>query len=325
MNWRVPPLRSGGLILTWRCTCACRHCLYRCSPAAPAGWLEGEALERVLDGLSREPDLSGVHLAGGEAMLDPARLEATIRRVLAAGVSIDYLETNASWCVDEAAARAGFERLRRAGLGAVLISASLFHLEAIPLARTLTAVRAAKQVFGGGVIVWTGEALATMARTFDPDRTVKLADACAALGLDDSGLWRMHSYLHPSGRAGEALAAGLPGRPPEAFAGDACAATLDRTEHFHIDPEGRLFTGLCPGLAAVSAPDFHRPLDEDAAPLSAILRSEGPCGLLAEARAAGFTPRAGGYAGKCALCLDLRRTLAATGRWTELAPASYYD
>ena len=31
----IPPLIDGGLMLSYRCTSACRHCLYRCSPTQP--------------------------------------------------------------------------------------------------------------------------------------------------------------------------------------------------------------------------------------------------------------------------------------------------
>lgn len=118
-------------------------------------------------------------------------------------VRIDYLETNAGWCDDEATARLGFTELRQAGLDAVLISASLFHNEFIPLAKTKAAITTAMKIFGrGGVIVWTPDTLSLMDQGLDDDRRHTLRESCDLLGIDrQSGdLWRVHNYLTPGGR-----------------------------------------------------------------------------------------------------------------------------
>src|SRR5512139_2337197 len=68
-NARIPPLLSGGIVLTYRCTNACRHCLYRCSPGRPDEWMSLETARRIFAAFRREPYLHSLHLAGGEAML----------------------------------------------------------------------------------------------------------------------------------------------------------------------------------------------------------------------------------------------------------------
>jgi len=159
----IPPLVSGGIMLTYRCTNACQHCGYRCAPNRPDYFMPEELVDRTFAALAEEHRLHGVHLAGGEATLHWERIEYALDSARRHGVAIDYLETNVGWCDDIETARAGFRRLNRAGLDAVLISASLFHNEFTPLAKTKAGILAALEVFGaGGVIVWTPDVLRLM-------------------------------------------------------------------------------------------------------------------------------------------------------------------
>lgn len=316
----IPPIAGGGLILTWRCTNACRHCLYRCGPRQPDTWMAPEVLDRTLEALGREPGFSGLHLAGGEPMLDPERTLAAVRACVRHRVPLDYLETNGAWVRDAAHARTSFARLADAGLGAVLISASLPHAEFIPPGRTRIAIEAARAVFGvGGVIVWTAGVLRLLER-LPQDRPVPLAESRRLLGLSPADVLAAHPYLTPNGRVPACLMRCVPHRPAAAFAGAGCAAVLGRTGHVHIDPAGHLFTGHCPGIAPATVDDLHPRIAGDSA--FAILWREGPCGLLA--RAPGFRPDPRGYASACDLCWQVRRHLVRQGGFPDLRPAEAY-
>ncbi|MCP5118074.1 MAG: radical SAM protein, partial [bacterium] len=247
----VPALISGGVMLTYRCTNACKHCAYRCSPARPDYFMPEEMIDRTFAALAKEPRLHGIHLAGGEATLHWERLEYAIRSAERHGVNVDYLETNLAWCDDYQTARDGFEQLRRAGLRAVLTSASLFHNEFTPLEKTKAGIRAAQEVFGWqGVIVWTPEVLQRM-EGLDASKTHPLKRSCELLGLDPKrgDVWQVHNYLTPGGRTTEKLTEGVERRAAEQFAGQSCRATLESTSHFHIDPYGNRFTCHCPGIS----------------------------------------------------------------------------
>lgn len=50
---RVPPPISGGLMLSYKCSAACQHCMYACSPRWKADWITQTDLEQVLSLLSR--------------------------------------------------------------------------------------------------------------------------------------------------------------------------------------------------------------------------------------------------------------------------------
>jgi len=321
----IPPLRSGGLILTWRCTNACRHCLYRCSPAQPDRAMDAALLERTFAALAREPGFNGLHLAGGEATLDLDLLELALRTAARHGVAIDYLETNAHWCDDETRGRAVFGRLREAGLGAVLISASLYHNEFIPFDRTRAAVVSARATFGtGGVIVWTPQVFSLMQR-LPAERTHTLVESCRLLGLDPErgDLHRLHGYVRPAGRAASSLRAGLQRHPAEHFRGERCADVLAATGHIHIAPGGELFTGHCPGIAPGDVDDLHPRIGADTA--FATLWHAGPWGLAQRAAdEAGFAPDPTGYVSGCDLCFQARKALRTAGRCPDLRPAEAY-
>ena len=324
--YRIPRLVSGGIMLTYRCSNACRHCLYRCSPGLADDLMSEDMIDRVFETLAHEPGLAGIHLAGGEAGLAMDRLEYAVRSALAHGIRVDYLETNAYWCNTLREARHGFERLKTAGLSAVLISASLFHNEFVPLERTCHAIRAAEAVFGQhGVIVYTRDVLQLMKAHLAPDRTHTIRESSQLLGLapDRGDLWRLHSYLIPGGRAAEVLTAGLERYPAAHFQNARCDQDLQNTSHFHITPDGSLFTGLCGGIAAGTLEDLHPHISAEETPLFDTLCRSGPHGLcrLAEGD---FHPDPEGYVSKCHLCLEVRKALHARGGYRELSPDAFY-
>jgi hypothetical protein len=50
---RLPPPISGGLMLSYKCSAACRHCMYACSPQWKADWVAEEDLQKCLSLLAR--------------------------------------------------------------------------------------------------------------------------------------------------------------------------------------------------------------------------------------------------------------------------------
>ncbi|NLE39163.1 MAG: radical SAM protein [Pirellulaceae bacterium] len=322
----IPPLLSGGIMLTYRCTNECKHCLYRCSPRHDKHIMSESMIDAALSALANEPSLHGIHLAGGEATLHWKGLLHAIRSARRLGIVVDYLETNAAWCNDDRSTRESFLRLREAGLDGVLISASLFHNEFIPLAKTKRAIHAAGEVFGPrGVVVWTPEVLNRMERELDENRVHSLDESTRILRIDSTcgDLWRFHGYLTPNGRAVEELTEGLIRRPAESFRNEPCRRTLEDTTHFHIDPFGNLFTGQCPGISVANVGNLHPTIDAERFPVYCQLAEGGPVWLW-RGLAPDFEPDPRGYVGKCHLCLDIRKHLQRTGRYEELRPDEYY-
>jgi len=324
----IPPLVSGGIMLSYRCTNACRHCLYRCSPRRPDDWLTLETAGRVFDALARERDLHSVHLAGGEATLRFDLLVDVVRMADRAGIPLAYLETNAHWCGDREETRWRLEALSEAGLPAILVSASMFHNEFVPFNRTRNCVEVGREVFGhGNVIVWLPHLYSALERLPDEVETRSLAAFCDLVGIPrwSPEIPALYQVV-PGGRAPEALRRCYRPRPAESYRAERCGADLFSTTHFHIDHHGNLFTGLCAGIVAGDLEDLHPTITEEEFPVFATLAAKGPWGLSETAsREYGFSPDEEGYASKCDLCYRARRHLFEHGDFEELKPADYYE
>lgn len=324
---RIPPLISGGLMLTYRCTNSCRHCLYRCSPKMPDEWMSTRMARRALEALRDEPQLTGIHISGGEATLNIQLLEQVITLAGQLGVPVDYLETNAFWCLTDSATRERFERLQRAGLTGVLVSVSLFHNEWVPFRRTRNCIQAARAVFGQSSVFVYLPHMYSMLQQLPDDRTHSLEQLCAALGLeaDDPRIPAMYGVI-PSGRACSALRACYRSKAAEAFENQSCFGDLTSTSHFHIDPHGHLFTGLCAGMVAATVDDLHAEITKTSRPVFTTLCRQGPYGLMQLAVSEhGYEPRHSGYVSHCDLCLDVRDHLWRSGLYPELQPAAFYS
>lgn len=283
--------------------------------------------DRVLHELSRERRLSGIHLAGGEAGLQQNLLQDVIKLAVKRGVPLDYLETNAAWCRDRDETREGMVRLREAGLPAILVSASMFHNEFIPFTYTKNAVEVGREVFGyGNVIVWTPQLYEMLSQLPEPDKTRPLSEFCRFAGIprDSRQLPNLYGII-PGGRVPQGLGSCYPAKPADAFSGANCAGEIFSVTHFHIDPEGYLFTGFCAGLVAETVEDFHPEIKEETKPLLHLLSEEGPYGLMQMAQDNyGFEPDPEGYVSKCDLCFQVRKCLLQEKKWPELAPEDFY-
>jgi hypothetical protein len=322
--------RDIGLILGYRCQAGCAHCLYNCGP----GWHDWMRVEDVTAALSHAKQVWGqgfqVHLTGGEPFLNfPLLLQAT--RI---AVDLDipaYVETNAAWCRDPDQANDRFRQLRLAGLAAVLISVSPFHQAAIPLERTLTGITAAQEVFGASqVIVYQADWLPGMAR-HGIEGTVPLDRYVQTFGRSQAGqrLWQGYGLIS-GGRAGYRLGGLVDTRPPEAFRGLSCRGELLFAPHSHLDLYGGFIPAFCGGISLGHWRELSQLVDAyrggDISPFVAVLTEEGPFGLYQTARKAyGYQVLLDGYAGKCHLCVDLRKHLVQIGAFPEhLLPESFY-
>jgi hypothetical protein len=265
----------------------------------------------VFEALSQAKNLWGsgfqVHLTGGEPFLNFPLLHQAVK--IAANLMIPvYVETNASWCREEAMTEERFLTLKQAGLSAVLISASPFHQTSIPLKRTLTAINAARKVLGESrVIVYQNAWLPAMMQ-FGLEEPVPLSRWIESFG---SHLWGGYGLIS-GGRAGYELGHLQPKRTPSTFKNLNCRPELAYAPHSHFDLYGHFIPGFCSGIALGDwhnlenlAADFR---SGDLDPVIQTLLKAGPYGLYQQAvEEKGYTPLPKGYAGKCHLCVDVRK------------------
>ena len=85
-TFAVSLLRNGGVMLTYKCDNACRHCLYCCSPRSSGEVMSEEVIDRTTSALSKERSLSGIHFGGGVCSLFFDQLPHAIRSAVKHGV-----------------------------------------------------------------------------------------------------------------------------------------------------------------------------------------------------------------------------------------------
>ncbi len=327
---KLHPIDSCGIMLSYRCQCGCRHCVYACGPRWRE-WMGKEELEALLRGIKETWVYPrGLHLAGGEAFLNFDLLLFGVERCRALGLPIEYVETNAGWCVDYETGLEKFSRLKEAGLFSVLISVSPFHAETIPLKRTLWAIKAAEEVFGPGNVIVYMRQFIPLIRRFGEESPVPLQKWIETLGREEAGRLFWEGYaLIPGGRAGVELGRLAPWRfRPEDFAGQNCAQEILRSRHAHFDPYQNYIPLFCGGLSLgqfEDLPTFVREFDYRKLTLIRLLVEGGPFALFRFAKENfGFEPKEV-YAGKCHLCVDVRNYLVGQEAFPELAPKAFYE
>ncbi|MBV8369796.1 MAG: radical SAM protein [Candidatus Eremiobacteraeota bacterium] len=146
--------RILSLITTHRCTAACDHCCFGCSPKVTKA-IPVARLHSLIDEAAAIPSFEMVGFTGGECFLLGKHLDALIARATGHGLRTRVV-TNGYWAVTALAARRRIEALRDAGLGEVHLSTGMFHARFVPVERVLQAARASAEA-GLFTTVWIEE------------------------------------------------------------------------------------------------------------------------------------------------------------------------
>lgn len=333
---KIPRPISGGVMLTYKCSAACRHCMYACSPKWKADWMTEEALERLLSQLAqsvrpgpRGPqaiDLNyGLHFTGGEPFLNFELLLAAVEMADALEIPSIFVETNCSWCLTDEVTREKLQRLRQAGLKGILISVNPFYAEYVPFEQTERCIRVSQDVFGRNVTVYQLVYYDRFHRLGVRER-LPLEEY---LALTKGERLADHVELFLMGRAACQLREFYPTYPARTFFHEPCRPSFLRNWHNHFDNYGNLVPGYCGGISLGSWEDIDALVEEgidlETHPLLGFLIAEDVRGLLRFAEEYGYQESAEGYLSKCDLCLDIRRFLVTKGDFEELSPKEFYE
>ena len=291
----------AGIIFTYQCSAACRHCLFGCGPGRPRVVMGAGECVGYLRVWREFPRV--VHIAGGECFLFYDELLDVCRRAQAAGVPPHFVETNGSWCGSDAITERRFTELSGAGVRGVLFSCDAYHQEFVPADRIARCARFAVEVFGEPNVMGN---TALAAR----------ADGLPDIAADEGALRDLVRRSPPgwmAGNAAKCLARYLDPQPLEAFADVRCPEQFDieRTWEFHFDPYGNVQTncGVVLGNAHRTPPlELLTQESINRNPIAQVLREAGPVGLLRLAADKGLTPR-DGYVHKCDVCYHARTYL----------------
>jgi hypothetical protein len=324
---------SAGIILSYKCTSECKHCMYGCSPRWKADWISENDLQRILTELSDTIQPSplgqnrvginyGLHFTGGEPFLNFELLVKATKMASELGIPSTFVETNSFWCINDETVREKFVRLRDLGLDGILVSVNPFILDQVPFERTERAIRIGREIFGGNAITYQE----VFHRRF------------AKLGIKSTLPFEEYSRVDPSGLAGAEL---LPmGRavyklshfyrrfPASQFFGESCIDELTRGWHIHVDNYCNYMTGYCGGISLGDAremPSMLQGIDLSERPILNTLVTDLENLFEFGTRKFGYEEREEGYISKCHLCLDVRKHIAQkTDQFKELRPREMY-
>jgi hypothetical protein len=332
---KIPPPVSGGLMLSYKCSAECRHCMYACSPRWAGDWISEEDLARGLPQLARwiEPSpwgaravsLShGLHFSGGEPFLNFELLLRAVEMAEELHIPSTFVETNCVWCRSDDVAKDRLQRLKAAGLKGIMISVNPFYAEYVPFERTERCIRLSLDVLGANVMVYQQEYYRLFRQLGIKDR-ISLEDYVALTGGENLA-GRVEMFL--MGRAARELRDLYAAYPFHRFLDQPCLPPFLRDWHNHFDNYGNFMPGFCGGITLGNWLELDRLVEEgielSEQPVLGFLIAGDMRGLYHFAQDLGYQASEEGYLSKCDFCLDVRKYLATVGEFAELQPREFY-
>ena len=319
MGLCIDTLYSGGVITTYHCTARCAHCLYAASPEREEDYMSQETAREVFAAL-KSAGVKSVHIGGGEPLLDPDGLYAVLKAAVFEKIRVEYVETNASWYVNDKKTKEVLKNLLHHNVHTLLISVDPFHNEYVPFSKVKRLIGVC-EVSGMGVFSWQMKYYKSVAGMGKGRHTLEEYEAKYGQGFIKDVL---AGYgLTVNGRALALLGKYFGKNKLETVLNASCRE-LQSTGHFHADLYQKYIPPGCAGLG-IDLEDIGQPLEKDKYPLITLLYEQGTNGLLDFAVKKGFSAQ-DEYFNKCDLCLDIRKYLLenAPDDYPEITPEGFY-
>ncbi|MGQ9632274.1 MAG: 4Fe-4S cluster-binding domain-containing protein [bacterium] len=336
---QIPKPISGGLILSYKCSAECLHCMYSCSPKWSGDWISQEDLERILTQLADRIEPSpygsgmislnyGLHFTGGEPFLNYELLCKSVEISRELNIPSTFVETNCYWCTNDKSTAEKMRLLKEKGLKGIMVSVNPFYLEYVPFERTERAIRIGREVFGENLMVYQLEYYRRFKEWGIKDRV----SFEGYLRIERKEDFARNVEFFLMGRAPYKVE----GRPGELFPryrashffNEPCRPPFLRSWHNHFDNYGNYIPGYCGGISLGDCRDLDGLLKEgvevEEYPVLGFLMNEDLEGLFQFAEDFGYGESKGGYLSKCHLCVDIRKHLVARGEFKELEPKEFY-
>lgn len=339
MNRNIPEPVSGGLILSYKCSAECLHCIYGCSPRWSADWITEADLRKVLEQLagriqpgphgSEVMSLNyGLHFTGGEPFLNFRLLCRAVEIARELNIPGLFVETNCFWCRDDESTREKLRLLKEKGLIGIMISVNPFYLEYVPFERTERCIRAGLEIFGHNTAVYQLEYYR---------RFKELGIKGKVAFKDYLNMERREDLIRNAefflmGRAAYKLMDMMGGVFPKYgmrfLAREPCRPPVVREWHNHFDNYGNYVPGYCGGISYGDCRELDRLLRQKVSgrryPVLRFLMDDDFEGLFHFAAGLGYEEREEGYFSKCHLCTDMRKFIAGKEDFEELTPKEFY-
>ena len=318
---RTERLNHGGIMANYRCTAACRHCLYACSPERTDGYISVDNAKTV-SRLLREGGCRSIHIGGGEPFLDFEGLLLLVRTVTSLGVRVEYIETNAYWAQDYRETASRLRELTKAGADTLCISFDPFHAEYVPIELPLNLAAICQEV-GFGYFLWQERYYSVLSR-LDRDKTHSRAEMEELISPRYVIETARNYALHMGGRAIGIEAEYSPSKPAEDVINNNPCYGLLSGGHFHVDMYVRYIPPGCTGIAIPLDEAVHG-IPNGKYPVFEALLSGGVAELMKYAAKLGFETDPKGYPSGCALCFHIRRWLCENAPSPELGAEHYIE
>jgi len=330
----IPKPLSAGIILSYKCTCSCKHCMYASSPSWPADWMSLNQLEYVISKLSETIIQSpmgrhnvgvnvGLHFTGGEPFLNFSLLSEAVKVAKKYNVPSTFVETNCFWCIYDEIVRERFNELKSRGLDGVLISVNPFLLEYVPFERTERAINIGYEVFQKNLMVYQ-----EYYRILFKKLGIKTTFPFEAFLKRVDPTWAYHIELLPMGRAVYKLSMLFKKYPAKYFFGQSCYHEITRDWHIHIDNYGNYIPGYCGGISLGNIRNYETIFDGivlDEHPIIKALVTDIKLLYDIGVENFGYKENTEGYISKCHLCIDVRKHIIEKGgKFAELKPIEFY-
>ncbi len=314
--------RSEGLLLTYKCNCACEFCYYNCGPEK-GGLMSVETAVSAWRSLKTlAGDGAKVHITGGEPFLYWDHLLEVLQAAKNERLGkVDVIETNGFWATSEKIAVQRLKRLDELGMDRLKISTDPFHQEYVDIEPVRRLAQTASDILGSGRV------LVRWRKYLDDPIQIK---GFSPAERGQMYLSAMKDYpCRFTGRAAGKLAELAASKPAEALAAMSCKSDFLGAKGVHIDPFGNVFSGTCSGIIfgnvnQTPLEDIWKQFHPNRNEFISTLFNSGPAGLLEEAVRTGYK-REYAYAGKCHLCTSIRQFFFDNGlRTPEIGPAECY-
>lgn len=315
---------GSGFMVCYACTAKCRHCMYGCSYLGNRDYVTPEKAEEIMAALD-DAGVTDLHIGGGEPFLNFEGLLEVIRAMNRHRILVDYIETNAFWCVNEEAAVEKLKKLQDLGVDTIMASCDPFHSEYVPLERVTTFVRACRRV-GIGYFVWKEQFYRRLSQ-LDSKEAHTVEELKEALGEHYITETAREYGIGMNGRALMIAREIYPERPAKEIAEKTPCTKILRGMHCHVDLYGNVVPAGCTGFS-IPIPDFtehrERLTDPERYPVLARVLTGGTRALLTYAVSLGFDENTEA-ATNCDLCYKLRCFLRKQGAYTEIGPDCFYE
>ena len=298
--------RSAGLLLTYKCNCACEFCYYNCSPDA-GGLMPTDTAISAWQSLKKMAvNNAKIHITGGEAFLYWEHLlqilEEAKRQALG---KFDLLETNGFWATDDNIVTKRLKELDELGMERLKISVDPFHQQYVDVELVRRLARLATEILGAGRV------LVRWQKYLDEPAQMKNIDKS---DREQQYIKTMKDYpCRFTGRAAGRLAELVASTPVEEISFLNCKKDFLGAKGVHIDPFGNVFSGTCSGIIIgninkTGLKNIWSSFDPAENKFIETLFNYGPAGLLEKAVQAGYNTSLL-YADKCHLCTNIRQFL----------------